>query len=200
MNQKLLCGLIAGVCIWVLGNIWVMKDMPLKETLITQIIVAHQKPTQEQGGADLKKNYAQIGAQLMKNEKIGSLTVGISDDELVSVLGQPVKKSAPKVWPADGREYQVWYYPSQGIEINMMRKKEVQVINAVLITEPCHLKTKRGIGIGSTAEEVEMAYKNEINPQFSKENSSLIAGTVYGGIIFDLKDGLVSSVFSGAAE
>jgi hypothetical protein len=146
------------------------------------------------------KDYLQIGFGLMKNETIGNLAVGISESELLTLLGEAEQKSTAKVWAADGNEHQSWFYPSKGIDIDMVERRDgMPVVGRVTIVSPCTLKTKRGIGIGSTAQEVQIAYKDEINPESIRENSSLVAGTVYGGIIFSLKDGVVSRIFSGAA-
>ena len=69
----------------------------------------------------------------------------------------------------------------------------------IIIKKPCDYKTQRGIQIGSSDTEVQNAYKNEINPQDSKPHATIVAGTVYGGIIFDLTNGFVTSIFIGAA-
>ena len=76
------------------------------------------------------------------------------------------------------------------------RKK---IVAGISIKSPCDYKTQRGIQIGSHAPEVQAAYKNEINPQNSNPESTIVAGTVYGGIIFGLKDNIVTSIFIGAA-
>ena len=62
---------------------------------------------------------------------------------------------------------------------------------------PCEYKTKQGIGIGSSVKEVQAAYPNQLNPAVN--DTKLVAGTVYGGIIFGLDGGVVSSIFIGAA-
>ena len=69
----------------------------------------------------------------------------------------------------------------------------------ISIKSPCDYKTQRGIQIGSSSAEVHRAYKNEINLHDSKSDSSIVAGTIYGGIIFGLKDTIVTSIFIGAA-
>ena len=81
----------------------------------------------------------------------------------------------------------------------MIQKENMQEVNMISIKSPCDYKTQRGIQIGSSSAEVQRAYKNEINPQDSKLPATIVAGTVYGGIIFGLTNGFVTSIFIGAA-
>ena len=150
--------------------------------------------------AEEKKDYLKIGFRLMREEALGNLAVGISDSAVNQQMGEAEKKSEPKVWAADGYVHQSWYYPAKGIELDMNNRPEGKpVVGRLTITAPCDLKTRRGIGIGSTVQDVKTAYANELNPNFSPESSSLLAGTVYGGILFSLQDGAVSRIFIGAA-
>jgi hypothetical protein len=59
------------------------------------------------------------------------------------------------------------------------------------------LKTKRNIGIGNSTEEVQIAYKDLINSK-SMNNKTIIAGTIYGGVIFKIEKNIVKSIFIGA--
>ena len=68
----------------------------------------------------------------------------------------------------------------------------------ITITEPCEFKTTRNIGIGSNMEEVQTAYRQEINAK-SSNTETIIAGTVYGGIIFNFENKKVKSIFIGAS-
>ena len=155
---------------------------------------------QKTAGQAGKVDYDAVGAELMKDETVGLLRIGLADNDVIMGLGEPTRKSDAKVYPADGCEHQRWYYPANGIELDMIRKEGKQVIKGLTIKSPCKLKTKRGIGIGSTSKAVLAAYKNEINPEFGSEDGKLVAGTVYGGIIFGIRDGAVACIFGGAAQ
>lgn len=147
------------------------------------------------------KDYGSIGFELMDNESIGFLKRNIPDKDVTKDLGEGEAKSNAIEWGADGMEHQTWYYRTKGIELDMIRlESSNQVVNTVKISSPCNYKTKRGIGIGSTKEEVLNAYKDEINPEESaKDSSVLVAGSIYGGIVFRLENNQVSSIFIGAA-
>lgn len=148
-------------------------------------------------GNTASTDYLKIGFDAMRNEAIGFLKIGLSDSEVLAGLAEPNDKSPMQVWGADGLEHQKWFYPTKGIELDMKRRDGTLVINMIRINGPCDYKTKQGIGIGSSAKEVYSAYNNKLNPGFS--DSKLVVGTAYGGIIFGMADGVVSSIFIGAA-
>ena len=69
-----------------------------------------------------------------------------------------------------------------------------------LITLLGNGKIIRNIGIGSSKDEVLHAYNKEINfTENDLEFDTIVAGTVYGGVIFTFKNNYVSSIFIGAA-
>lgn len=142
-------------------------------------------------------DYLKLGFDIMKNEAVGFLKIGIAASEVLAGLGEPTDKSPIRIWGADGLEHQKWRYPAKGIEFDMVKRDGIFLVNMISITTPCDYKTKQGIGIGSSAQEVQAAYPNQLNPAVN--GSKLVAGTVYGGIIFGLEGGAVSSIFIGAA-
>ena len=173
--------------------------------LLAMILVAFSPATlsgiasaQQISGQDSKTNYTKIGYALMK-ENMGFLSIGIPDSVVLKKLGEPEQKSTARIWGADGMEHQSWYYQSQGIELDMIQKGSTQIVDRISIKSPCDYKTQRGIQIGSKEIEVQTAYNAEINPHDSKPDSALVAGTIYGGIIFGLREGIVTSIFIGAA-
>lgn len=148
-------------------------------------------------------DYSEVGFDLMKSETIGSLKLGLADSRVLNILGEPIEKSEQIVWGADGEEHQTWHYKSQGIELDMIGVKNKQKINMITISNPCAFKTGRNIGLGSTKEEVLKAYRNEINrdktnPDTYMGPDSVIAGTIYGGVYFEIKNSRVASIFVGA--
>ena len=147
---------------------------------------------------DSKNTYLKMGFALMK-ETIGPLALGMSADEVVAQLGAPEEKSAAKIWGADHMEHQFWYYPAKGIEFGMIKKDGTQAIERIVIKDSCAYETQRGIKIGSSEKEVQAAYQEAMNPGASSPGKRIVCGTVYGGIIFDVQNDAVSSIFIGAA-
>jgi hypothetical protein len=148
--------------------------------------------------ANEEERYNEIGFGLMDNESIGEIRLGIESKKIIELFGQPENKSKSEVQGADGEYHQTWKYIKKGLEFDMIGKQGDQVLNMITITSPCELKTKRNIGIGSTYEEVGNAYRKEINPEFS-DTETIIAGSIYGGIVFTFQDTKVKSLFIGAS-
>jgi hypothetical protein len=73
-----------------------------------------------------------------------------------------------------------------------------KVVESIILTAPCALATKQGIRIGSTEQEVKKVYKKDWNREDSSQDS-FVAGSVYGGIIFQFHNGKVNQIFLGAA-
>jgi hypothetical protein len=71
-------------------------------------------------------------------------------------------------------------------------------IASIVLTTPSRLSTTRGIRIGSTAKAVMKAYKAEWERESSKPDI-FVAGSIYGGLIFNFQNGKVSKIFLGAA-
>ncbi len=72
-------------------------------------------------------------------------------------------------------------------------------IESLTITSPSILQTQRGIRIGSTEAEVIKAYGRFRNAEASKPGELLVAGSIFGGVMFDFQQGRVSRIFIGAA-
>jgi hypothetical protein len=147
--------------------------------------------------------YSEIGFNLIENESLGFLKHGVADIKVFEMLGEPEKKSKLQVMGYDGEKHQNWYYKTKGIQLDMIGAKNKQKIDMIRIKSPCAFRTKRNIGVDSTKEEVLRVYKKEIN--FSETNSGInpdgdiiIAGTIYGGVFFYIKNDYVSSIFIGS--
>jgi hypothetical protein len=146
-------------------------------------------------------DYYKIGRDLVAKESLLVLNNSLSGDDVIKIWGEPESKSEAIEWGADGLEHQEWFYKSKGIELGLIRNDEnEQIVFSISLQSPCTLKTSRGIGIGSTKEEVWKAYEHEINPEENNMDSSdVVVGSVYGGIILNFENDLVTSIFIGAA-
>ena len=142
---------------------------------------------------------AEIGFKLVENECLGEIKFGLNSKKLIELIGEPEKKSKLEIFAADGLYHQEWRYSQQGIDFDLTGKSDsTLVLNCITITRPSELKTKRKIGIGSSRNEVQMAYSEEIDT-VDLETEYIVAGTIYSGIIFKLENSKVKSIFIGAA-
>lgn len=148
-----------------------------------------------------EKDYSQIGFDLMAAESIGKVKLNMTESELLAALGQPDGESDPELWGADGLHHSDWTYESLGLVVNMTESTNPEsefTVYSVNANAPCDQATKRGVKIGDTKDAVLTAYRDEIeNPGSS--DTAIVAGTVFGGVQFSIKDGLVSGIFIGAS-
>lgn len=146
-----------------------------------------------------------IGWELMTIESFGNLKIEMDTTTIINLIGTPDTITSEVFWGADGGWHSEWHYDSLGIILDMMRiegeenskNNRPKHINQITIDSTSSFCSSRNICIGSSREQVQNAYQKAIANN-SKENSSIVAGTVYGGIIFDIKDGKVVKIFIGA--
>ncbi|MBL0173835.1 MAG: hypothetical protein IPP94_00950 [Ignavibacteria bacterium] len=137
---------------------------------------------------------------LLREERIGVLRIGSSERETRKAMHCTLKRGPEELWGADGAYHQEWKYAACGITLGMVSRKKgaPKSIESITVSSPSMLRTKRGIRIGSTEQEVMKAYK----PFWNKEEStpgSFVAGSIYGGLLFSFENGKVSRIFLGAA-
>ena len=134
-------------------------------------------------------------------EPFGKLALDQPAAKVLEILGKPKSMGKDTLWEATGDWVQEWSYPSLGLELAMASDKESapKHLLSITATKGCTFATKRGIRIGSTEKAVKKAYAKERDSEQSVAGESFIAGSVYGGVIFTLKAGLVTDIFIGAA-
>jgi hypothetical protein len=143
---------------------------------------------------DNKKGYA-----LMETETIGELKYGQSEKKVISVLGEPDEKLKAEFWDGDGSYHRTWKYKTSDVELDFSGNDSLNMnLNSIRINENCSFKTSRNIGIGASYAEVYAAYKNEATGN-NEDATFLIAGSIYGGVIFTFQDKKLISVFVGSS-
>ena len=142
-----------------------------------------------------------IPEEITRWEGFGILKIGLTAAQVVKVLGSPESKSKNILWGADGLYHQYWYYPKQGITLDMVSVtgEEKQKVASIKLTSNSTLKTRRGIKIGDSYAKVTQAYYKERDRETSTSSKIFVAGSIYGGLIFSFKNGRVNEIFLGAA-
>lgn len=145
-------------------------------------------------------SFAAKGSDLMAEERIGNLRLGLTEADVKKAIDGTLKRGPENLWGADGMYHQAWQCPSRGLDLGMVSEKRggKKVVESITVTAPCALASKRGLRIGSTEQEVRKAYKKDWNREDSSQDS-FVAGSVYGGIIFRFRKGKVDQIFLGAA-
>jgi hypothetical protein len=138
---------------------------------------------------------------LMREESLGKLKLDLFAQQVIQLLGNPRQKGGVEFWAGDALYHQYWYYPNQGITLSMASETEKgqQNIAFIKLVFPSTLPTKRGITIGSSIEEVSLAYAKEKDQEMSIPDQTFVAGSLYGGLIFTFDNGRVIEIFLGAA-
>ena len=148
---------------------------------------------------ETKKDYVQIGFILMRNENADRLRLGMTEREVIDALGEPEVREKPRIWMSDAVEHIYWRYPSKGIDINFVSNTVGRKVYLFRLQSPCGFQTRKGIHIGSSRNEAIKAYRNEIEDT-NGTPETLVAGTLYGGVILSFTNGLVNEIFIGPAE
>jgi len=145
--------------------------------------------------------FAAKESDLLAGERIGRLRIGLHESDLKKSIDCDLKRGPETLWGADGAYHQTWQCPACGLKLGMVSEKRggMKSVESITITAPCTLATKRGIRIGSTEQAVRKAYRKDWNRKDNTQSGSFVAGSIYGGIIFQFQDGKVNEIFLGAA-
>ena len=138
---------------------------------------------------------------LLKEERIGSLYIGMSAAKIGKVINCPLKRGAEKWWGADGAYHQEWSSRACGVTLGMVSAKKggSKSVESITIVAPSMLATKYGIRIGSAEPEVVNAYKRYRDADNSVAGETFVAGSIFGGLILGFEKGKVNRIFLGAA-
>lgn len=135
-------------------------------------------------------------------ETFGDIKIGQPITETIKALGEPGSKSTPVEWGADGMMHEDWTYKDKSLVINVASevksKDNNKTIFSITAEAPCAFKTRANMGIGNSYEEVQAAYKRDIDLA-TTDKTQITVGSVYGGIIFTFSGNKVSKIFLGAA-
>ena len=120
--------------------------------------------------------------------------------EVLKILGKPTSQNKAVFEQATALTVQDWRYPSLGIQVKMAsdEPKGKQKVVAITISGPCKFTTDKGIGLGDRADQVKSAYSGKIDKETSNAET-IVVGSVYDGIIFQIEKGKVTRIFWGAA-
>lgn len=136
---------------------------------------------------------------LPEGDRVGQFYLGLSEAEVKKNMSCPVTYGKDEMWGADGLYHQSWDYTDCGMLFDMTSSEQnaSKVIESITVVAPSRLKTDKGIGIGSTKEEVMDAYRSRWNKGESRDDL-FVVDSIFGGILFRLKEGQVENVFVGA--
>lgn len=133
--------------------------------------------------------------------ELGEIQQGMSDEELIKEIGKPDKKTKPEFWGATGDYHSSWVYSKLGLKLDMVsptpESNDITVCS-ITATAPCKFKTPLGVGVGSKEHYVRKMYANYEKDAHFSNKTTLVIGSIYGGLMFKFKNGVVSEIFIGA--
>lgn len=137
----------------------------------------------------------------VSRERLGKLALNQKAATVLEVLGEPRSKGADVLMEATGEWVQEWEFPEQGLTLMMGSnlKGGAKTVWSIKADESCKLSTERGVGIGTQEGELKQAYGELYNAEESRTGETFVAGSVYGGVIFEIEKGKVVGIFIGAA-
>jgi hypothetical protein len=91
-------------------------------------------------------------------------------------------------------------YAKLGLSLTWAREnqKSPWKVERFRAKSPCTWRTPQGIGLGSSAAQVRQIYAGLIEAE-SSGPEQIVVGSIYAGVIFELKQDRVTSIFVGAA-
>jgi len=139
---------------------------------------------------------------LLELERMGELSLGMAAKAVQAALGKPETKGKQEFMAATGEWVRTWAYPKQGLSLELAAKRRggPETLGSVSLAAPGTAKTRAGVGIGSSREEVTAAYGAVADPEFPPTDDRFVAGSLFGGLVFGFDAaGKVTSIFLGAA-
>jgi hypothetical protein len=138
---------------------------------------------------------------LMHSDSLGDLRIDMPEMKVSELLGEPGDKGEQLLSEADALYHQEWRYPRQGIFLELVSesadgKQRVASIRAGL--HSIH-ETTKGIKVGDSFAAVNKAYGDQLDADNSDPPFTLLAGSLYGGVLFSFEEGKVIQIFLGAA-
>lgn len=143
----------------------------------------------------------QGGEADVSDEPLGKLALDLKSARVIEVMGEPKSKGEDVLMEATGEWVQEWRYPAAGLTLMMGSGKQggAKTVWSITADRKCELATARGVRLGSSEAEVKIAYGREFNAEESRAGETFVAGSVYGGVIFEFEKGKVVGIFIGAA-
>jgi len=137
---------------------------------------------------------------LNEHEIIGGwLKESTNQQAVLDKLGLPTRKGKDEYWGATGTYVQNWEYTALGITLEMESESQgsIKKVLSIIVMQPCKFTTSQGVGIGVNGKTVREKY-NKLIDATNSNAESIVVGSVYGGTVFTLKNGIVSEIFIGA--
>lgn len=143
-----------------------------------------------------------LGIELMSKSNIGGVEIGMTQDEVIAVIGEPEVVSIPEEWDVDGGVHTFWYYSDSSFVLEFVHysSQETNAVEIIEMRDSCELYTNRGITIGSHLDLVKTRYTEAIEiSNWEEEQEKILLGNVgIGGLFFTICGNVICNIRFGA--
>jgi hypothetical protein len=142
----------------------------------------------------------QISPALMQSDSLGDLRIDMPERKVIELLGEPEEKGEQLLSEADALYHQEWRYPRQGVFLDLVSTSTDDKQRIASIRAGLHsiLETTKGIKVGDSFAAVNKAYRDQLDADNSDPPFTLLAGSLYAGLLFSFEEGKVIQIFLGA--
>ena len=126
---------------------------------------------------------------------IGPLKLGTTGKAALAALGKPGSQTKPREMAATGETVSDWSWPDRGVVLTMSGTKGQEAVSIIVVRAPSAFKTSKGIGVGSTRDEVVAADGQKAKG--GKGDAPINLGDAYDPTVFTFKDGKVTEISRG---
>ena len=136
-----------------------------------------------------------------RGESLGKLTIGMSPEALIAAYGEPSKKDKRMLYEATGEHHETWNWQGKGVKVDMLAPAATGPVGQasfLMVSGPFGGKTAKGVGIGSTREDVLRAYDACLDRESISEQGITLGDVFNVALSFDFEGASVSSMSMGA--
>ena len=141
---------------------------------------------------------AQAAEKRASSESFGGLHLNLTERDAVRILGGATSRTPVVLEGATGLYVSDWEYPMKGVRLHMASPKKLgsMTVASFTLEGRCSLRTRGGIGVGSSAADIRKAYAGLIAG--GGGGDTIVVGSEFMGIIFTLEKGRATHIFVGA--
>lgn len=142
----------------------------------------------------------QPSAGVMRSENLGGLRIDMAAQDVIELLGESRERGEQRMSESDALYHQEWRYPRQGILLDMVSEQanDNTKIASIRVGPPSSIATGRGVKVGDSFTAVNKAYSDQLDADNSDPPFTLLAGSLYDGILFSFEEGKVIRIYLGA--
>ncbi|MGE0877805.1 MAG: hypothetical protein AB7L13_00400 [Acidimicrobiia bacterium] len=139
------------------------------------------------------------------DEAFGALARGIAASAAEALFGAPSTTTTAQFEGGTADWVSHWRWPAIGLDLRIVSEElgGPQRVDGITVSAPFPLRTTRGIGIGSSRQDVKAAYAEALSRPLwdmpAETTDGILVGTPYGGTYFALEHDLVVRIFVGAS-